>query len=82
MKLIGIKENTDIGAFDCGDDDLNNFVVEDAKLFYDKRIGKTFLLKDEERVAAYFCLLNDKITRLEASNGAWKLDVFDMKTLG
>lgn len=72
MKLLGIKESTDIGTFDCGDEDLNEFIVEDAKLFYDKRIGKTFLLKDDERIAAYFCLLNDKITRIEASNGAWK----------
>lgn len=72
MELRALKENTQIKSFDCGDADLNDFIFSDAKQFYEKRIGKTFLLMDGERVAAYFCLLNDKITKVEASNSAWR----------
>ena len=72
MKLKLLKEDYQIKPFDCGDADLNGFLIDDAKAFYEKRIGKTFLILDNDNLVAYFCLLNDKITRLEASNGAWK----------
>lgn len=44
---------------------MNEFLFEDAKNFLLKRIANTFILEDEGRIAAYFCLLNDKISRLE-----------------
>ena len=72
MKLKLLKEDYSIKPFDCGDADLNGFLVEDAIAFYTKRIGKTFIILDNENIVAYFCLLNDKITKLEASNSAWK----------
>ena len=59
-------------GFDCGDNDLNDFLMEDAKRFLEKRIANTFLLEEEGRVAAYFSLLNDKISRLEVTNSQWK----------
>lgn len=31
MELVRLNSETDIGGFDCGDTDLNNFLVEDAK---------------------------------------------------
>ncbi|MDE6265100.1 MAG: GNAT family N-acetyltransferase [Paramuribaculum sp.] len=61
-----------LNEFDCGDEDLNNFLIEDAKGFLDKRIANSFLLMDKDRIVAYFCLLNDKISRLETTNSQWK----------
>lgn len=72
MKLKLLKEDYEMKPFDCGDADLNGFLSDDAKAFYQKRIGKTFLILDNDCIVAYFCLLNDKITKLEASNSAWK----------
>lgn len=72
MKLIEIKNENDIKPFDCGDADLNGFLVEDAVAFHNKHIGKTFLFINGEEIIGYFCLLNDKITKIEASNSAWK----------
>ena len=46
--------------------------MEDAKLFHEKRIANTFILEDEGRIVAYFCLLNDKISRVEITNSRWK----------
>ena len=31
-----------------------------------------FVLEDEGRIVAYFCLLNDKISRVEITNSRWK----------
>lgn len=72
MKLVQLTASYEIKSFDCGDADLNDFLLNDAKSFTERRIGKTFLLMDGETVAAYFCLFNDKISRMETSNSTWR----------
>lgn len=72
MKLVPLTPEYVIGEFDCGDSDLNEFLSEDAKHFLEKRIANTFVLEDDGRIAAYFCLLNDKVSRLEITNSRWK----------
>ena len=72
MELVRLAPESIIEGFDCGDDDLNNFLVEDAKAFLDKRIATSFLLEDSGKIVAYFCLLNDKISRQDVTNGQWK----------
>ena len=66
MKLVRLTPETVLDGFDCGDEDLNNFLVEDAKGFLDKRI------EDCGSIVAYFCLLNDKISRQDVTNSQWK----------
>lgn len=72
MDVVRLTADYEIPAFDCGDNDLNDFLYEDAKHFLEKRIANTFLLLDKGRIAAYFCLLNDKISRVEVTNSQWK----------
>lgn len=72
MKLIRLSSDYDLGKFDCGDNDLNDFLFEDAKNFLEKRIANTFILEDGNNIIAYFSLLNDKISRLEITNSRWK----------
>ncbi len=72
MKLVRLATNSILSDFDCGDEDLNNFLVEDAKGFLDKRIANSFILEDKGEIAAYFCLLNDKISKQEVTNSQWK----------
>lgn len=72
MKLIRLTADTSLTNFDCGDEDLNNFLFEDAKNFLDKRIANSFILEDEGCIAAYFCLLNDKVSKQEVTNSQWR----------
>ncbi|MBD5261428.1 MAG: GNAT family N-acetyltransferase [Bacteroides sp.] len=72
MNLIKLNSDTDLSGFDCGDEDLNDFLVEDAKGFLDKRIATSYILKDNDNIVAYFCLLNDKISRQDVTNSQWK----------
>lgn len=72
MKLVRLTPEAVLDGFDCGDEDLNNFLVEDAKGFLDKRIATSYILEDCGSIVAYFCLLNDKISRQDVTNSQWK----------
>ena len=72
MKVVRLTPDYELTAFDCGDSDLNEFLMDDAKHFLEKRIANTFILEDNGRIAAYFCLLNDKVSRVEVTNSQWK----------
>ncbi|MCC8038396.1 MAG: GNAT family N-acetyltransferase [Bacteroidales bacterium] len=61
-----------IDSFDCGDSDLNEFLVDDAIPFQEKRIATTYVVIIDNQVAAYFSLLNDKISRTDVSKSAWR----------
>lgn len=72
MRLLRLTSETNLEGFDCGDTDLNNFLVEDAKHFLNKRIATSYILVDNDNIVAYFCLLNDKISRQDVTNSQWK----------
>lgn len=58
-----IEADTEIKSFDCGDADLNDFLVSDAKNYLRAMMALTYLLEDnaEDKTVAYYSLLNDKI---------------------
>lgn len=72
MKLIRLTEETEIKSFDCGDADLNDFIMHDAKEFFSKKIANTFLVVDGDNIVAYFSLLNDKVSKADAANNTWR----------
>jgi GNAT superfamily N-acetyltransferase len=73
MKIKILTADYAIGAFDCGDDDLNDFLMNDAKLFAEKKIANKYVLEDDEcRIVAYYSLLNDKVSKMDATSSAWR----------
>lgn len=72
MRLVPLTKDYELTAFDCGDEDLNKFLFEDAKPCLELRIAKTFILEVDNCIAAYFCLLNDKISKDEVIGSRWK----------
>ena len=40
-----IKAGETVKSFDCGDEDLNNFILKDAPLFYKVRLSTTYVLE-------------------------------------
>ncbi len=72
LQLIRLTDDYPLNSFDCGDEDLNEFLLKDAKAFQKKHIAYTYILEDEGKILAYFCLLNDKISRQDSSNTMWK----------
>ena len=72
MLIKLLESDCDIKSFNCGDSDLNDFLLNDAKQFSEKRIANTYIVENEGSIVAYFSLLNDKVSRNDASNSSWK----------
>ncbi len=73
FSLDRLQPSTEISSFDCGNEDLNNFLVEDSKKHLSQLLAVTYLLRDADDVIAYFSVLNDSIIKQEnVSNSRWK----------
>ena len=53
MRLVRLTPDYEFGAFDCGDEDLNGFLIDDAKNFLSKRIANTFILEEKSSPSKY-----------------------------
>ncbi len=72
IRIEKLTDNHNLTSFDCGDVDLNEFLTDDAIPFQEKRIATTYIVIINDRVAAYFSLLNDKVSRTDVSKSAWR----------
>jgi GNAT superfamily N-acetyltransferase len=73
FRIIRLQPDTDILPFDCGDDDLNDFLLNEAKNYLNQLIAVTYLIESDERTLAFWSLFNDKIVKEpEQSNNAWR----------
>jgi hypothetical protein len=61
LSNVKLDLNVEIKPFDCGDTDLNGFLFDDAKNYYEDFMGVTYLVEYNQKLAAYYCLFNDKI---------------------
>lgn len=60
--LVRISPDMGLAGFDCGDPDLNEFLLLDAKEYLSELLAVTYLVKDNGKFAAFFSLANDKLT--------------------
>lgn len=50
-----------ITQFECGDSDLNDFIMTDAPHYQQKMLAENYVLENEDSVLAYFSIMNDRI---------------------
>ena len=72
MKIIPLTSDYEMKSFNCGNAELNGFLLHDAKAFDEKRLAKTFLLDDSDVIVGYFSLFNDKIAKQDVSKAVWR----------
>lgn len=83
FRFIRINEGYDFFPFDCEDEDLNNFLLEDARPFSSQLLAVTYILQSEDSTVAYLSLLNDKISLEDADNKvAWADHIRDQMPEG
>ena len=62
-----------VKAFNCGDDDLNDFILRESQLYRKEKLAVTYVLKDiedtaNEHILAFFSLSNDRISMSDFDN--------------
>ena len=74
LQLRRLGENDHVTTFDCGDEDLNDFILTDAPLYYRVRLATSYVLEDSitGEVVGYFSLAHDRISLTDfPSNSAY-----------
>ena len=61
IREIRIDKIASIKPFDCGDDDLNEFLSEKSKNYQQNLLANTFVFEDETQTLAYYSILNDSL---------------------
>lgn len=59
--LRKLDDMMDVSSFDCGIEELNGFLRENALEDYKNRMNVTYVLLHGKRVIAYYCILADRI---------------------
>ena len=73
FQLYKLEDCNQIKSFECEDSDLNDFLFDDALDYHKQLMGVTYLIVDEknDKIAAYYTLFNDKITRNDDERSVW-----------
>ncbi len=73
FEFVTLSIDTEIKPFVCRDEDLNQFLLEDAKNYLKELMAVTYLFEDrkEKKTVAYFSLLNDKVSYDPESRSIW-----------
>ena len=74
FQLIRLTPEHEFKPFDCNDQDLNEFFLNDSKDFLSSLIAVTYILESDRSTVAFFSLFNDSISAENfASNRKWRL---------
>ena len=72
MRIVRLDDEYHFKHFDCGDNDLNEFLLKDAKDYQRRLLAVTYLIENEDDIVAYFSLANDKISLNESNKSVWR----------
>lgn len=72
MRIVRLTPDHMIGEFDCGNQDLNEFLLNDSKHYQQKLLSVTYIIENGDKIAGYFSILNDKISIAESDKATWR----------
>lgn len=72
MRVVKLTQDYVFGDFDCGNKDLNDFLLKDSKKYMDRRLAVTYVIESEDDIVGYFSLSNDKLTVHEVDKSSWR----------
>ena len=72
MKIVRLTQEHVFKPFDCGEGDLNDFLLQDAKQYLKGLLAVTYVVEDEDSTVAFFFLSNDRISLLESDKATWR----------
>ena len=63
LRISRLEEGETVESFDCGDADLNDFILKESPLYRQALLAVSYVVenKHSHAVSAYFSLANDKV---------------------
>ena len=74
LHKLSLQDSLDNCNFDCGDEDLNNFLFEDSYKYIENHLAIVYLVIYNEELVGYFSLTSDSIRvnkKLEIKHGLY-----------
>ena len=71
FSIYKLSESEIVESFDCGDADLNDFILTDAPLYRKEKLAVTYTVLEKNnsnKVVAFFSLSNDRISLSDFDN--------------
>lgn len=62
MKVVRLTQDHIFKPFDCGESDLNEFLLHDAKLYAKGLLAVTYVIEDDDSTVAFFSLSNKPLS--------------------
>jgi GNAT superfamily N-acetyltransferase len=79
--IIRLTTSYSFKPFDCGDSDLNDFLIQDSKSYLVKLLAVTYVIENKSETVGFYSLLNDKITITDVdSKNQWIKKKFKKST--
>jgi GNAT superfamily N-acetyltransferase len=66
--FLRLSANSELHSFDCTNEDLNEFLLKDAKNHLADLMAVTYYWDDGQDTVAYYCVLNDAIRQDDPSH--------------
>ena len=66
-----LTKNVKIDSFDCGDSDLNEFLMDESILYLNEKLAISYIVENKDNpkdIVAFFSLSNDKISVTDFEN--------------
>ncbi|MCC8039369.1 MAG: GNAT family N-acetyltransferase [Bacteroidales bacterium] len=70
LQIRRLNLHQTIDSFDCGDEDLNDFLLTEAQAYQHALLAVTYIVKEEDdsRLLGYYSLANDRVSLSDFEN--------------
>ena len=65
LKILPLEQNSQVDSFKCVNEDLNEFLRDEAKAYQAEMLSMTYLVYYEQELVAYFSMLYDAVNLRE-----------------
>ncbi len=72
MRLVRLTEDYVFKSFDCGEKDLNEFLLFDSKDYLKRLVSVTYIIETDERIVAFFSVSNDRVSIADSDKATWR----------
>lgn len=72
VSIVRLSSDYQFKPFDCGNQDLNDFLLVDAKEYAKRLLSVTYVLEMEQEIVAYFSVSNDRISIPDSDKATWR----------